>query len=90
MSTTPAEQLRQRARTLRSLDRRLQQLLLLTLPPAAGPQTWVGPSPQACYDDLRARRELITRATDELACEARRLERIADDLDARPATPGVR
>lgn len=90
MSATPADRLRQRATTLRTLASRLRRLQLLELHSKAGPATWVGPSPQACVDELRARRGLVLQAIDELLREARRFERIAADLDAAAPIPGAR
>lgn len=90
MSATPADQLRHRATTLRTLASRLQRLQLLDLHTQAGPGTWVGPSPQACADDLRARRGQLLQVADELSREARRFDRIAADLDAMPPIPGAR
>ncbi len=89
MSPTPADRLRQRASALRALARTLHGLKLLTLSTVAGPHTWVGPSPQACSDDLDARRRLMFQAADELRREAARFERIAADLDARHAVAGL-
>jgi len=56
----------------------------------AGPDTWVGPSPKACIDDLHQRRTAILQQVDELRAESRRFNRIADELDARAAAlPGA-
>ncbi|MEQ1702455.1 MAG: hypothetical protein ABMA25_20285, partial [Ilumatobacteraceae bacterium] len=68
----------------------LRQLQLLDLHGKAGATTWVGPSPQACADDLRARGSVMLQAVDELRREARRFERIAADLDAAAPSPGAR
>ena len=80
-----ADRLRHRAVVLSDLAGVLQRLTVLTLHLDAGPDTWVGPSPQACGDDLGARRGSLLRAADWLAGEARRCKRMADDLDARAA-----
>ena len=90
MSATPADLLRQRATVLRNFASRLQRLDLLDLYGTAGPGTWVGPSPQACVDDLHARRSLLLQAIEDLQHDARRFERIAADLDAAPPIPGAR
>ena len=90
MSATPADHLRQRATALRTLAGKLRGLQLLDLYTKAGPTTWVGPSPQACADDLRARCSQLQQAADELRREARRFERIAADLDAAALKAGAR
>lgn len=90
MPPTPAaDRLRHRAVVLSDLAAVLQRLTVLTLHLDAGPDTWVGPSPQACRDDLEARRGSLLRAADGLAGEARRCQRMADDLDARTAAMPV-
>lgn len=82
MSTSPADHLRARARTLRRLASDLQQLQLLALPPLAGNETWMGPSPQRCADALRLARVAVLDRADELVHTARRFEREADELAA--------
>jgi hypothetical protein len=83
MPPTPAaDRLRRRAVVLTDLARVLRRLTALTLHLDAGPETWVGPSPQACRDDLVARRALLLQAADGLADEARRFVHMADELDA--------
>ncbi len=48
----------------------------------AGDDTWVGPTAQACADDLRRlARQLLLRC-DELRTAARRLDRAADAINA--------
>ena len=91
MTTSPAAtRLRQRAVVLSTLAWRLQRVYALDLYRFAGPETWVGPSPQACVDDLRQRRTAILQHVDALGSESRRLIRTADELDARVAAlPGV-
>ena len=70
---------------------RLQRCQALDVHLAAGTDTWVGPSPQACLDDLRMRRRQLLDHADALTSEGRRFLRIADELDARAAaTPGAR
>lgn len=81
--------LRQRAVVLDTVAWRLQRVYALDLYRFAGPNTWVGPSPQACVDDLRQRRIAILQQVDSLRAESRRFIRIADELDARAAAlPG--
>jgi len=92
MTTSPAAtRLRQRAVVISTLARRLQRVYALDLYRFAGSDTWVGPSPQACVDDLRQRRTALLQQVDELLVESRRFIRIADELDTRSATfPGSR
>lgn len=90
MSSSPdAIRLRQRAGVLSTLAWRLQRLYALDLYRFAGPDVWVGPSPQACVDDLRQRRTAILQQSDALLIESRRLLRSADELDARAAALAV-
>ena len=70
---------------------RLQRVHALDLHQFAGPDTWVGPAPQACLDDVRQRRIAILHQVDALRTESRRFIRIAAELDARAvALPGTR
>lgn len=84
MSTTPAAQhLRQRALVLHGLAGRIEHLAVLTVHIEAGADTWVGPSPQLCADDLRLRSMQLQAEADQLRREARRFDRIADEMDAQ-------
>ncbi len=86
--TNPAaERLRTRAGVLRALAARLEQLRALELYRDAGPDTWVGPSPQRCGDSLHAARSTLLEHADELIRTAHRFERQADQMvvDANPA-----
>jgi hypothetical protein len=91
MPTSPAaDRLRRRADTLAALATALHRCSAVTVHLAAGSDTWVGPSPQACADDLRARRGLLLQQADALLAESRRFVRTAEELDARAAVaPGV-
>jgi hypothetical protein len=87
MPTSPAaDRLRQRAIVLATLARAVQRCDALTVHLDAGGDTWVGPSPQACADDLRVRRGQLLQQADALLAESRRFVRTADELDARAAT----
>lgn len=91
MSSTPAAQrFRQRAIVLRGLAGRIEHLAVLTVHIEAGVDTWVGPSPQACADDLRSRSAQLRAEATDLRREARRLDRIADEMDAQAALAGPR
>ena len=81
-TSAAASRLRQRAIALASVAQQLKRLYALDLYRFAGPDTWVGPSPQACADDLRQRRTAILQQSDALHVESRRLLRSADELDA--------
>ena len=85
-----ADHLRVRASQLRSLARRLHNLQVLDCYRAAGSDTWVGPSPQRCDDALRAIPGTLRTQADTIAAEARRLERLADEIDARARLTGPR
>jgi hypothetical protein len=80
MPVTPADRLRARATSLRSLARRVQQLEALTLATMAGTDVWMGPSPAACHDALHRRRTQLLNGVDDLMVEARRLERLAGEM----------
>ena len=84
--TAAADQLRRRAETLHGTAAALQQLTALGLHLLAGPETWVGPSPQSCLQDLCTRRNLLLAEADALEAEARRFRRVADEIDAQAAT----
>ncbi len=91
MSTTPAAQrLRRRAIVLRTFAGHIDHLAVLTVHIEAGADTWVGPSPQACTDDLRTRAMQLRNEATGLRAEARRFDRIADELDAQAALVGPR
>lgn len=70
---------------LRSFAGRIEQLAVLSLHIEAGADTWAGPSPQACTDDLRDRATRLGSDASGLRREARRFERIADEMDAQAA-----
>lgn len=57
---------------------------------AAGGDTWVGPSPQRCDDALRGFPGTLRAQADSLAIEARRLDRLADEIEARARLTGLR
>jgi hypothetical protein len=83
MSVTPADLLRARAATLRTFARRVQQLEATSLQTRSGTDTWMGPSPHACDDSMRAMRTQLFTEVDALMAAARRLERQADALGPR-------
>ena len=79
------EQLRARARALCALSTRLGASRVLVLHRLAGPDTWVGPTPQSCYDALVAVRRQLQTHQQALHDIARTLERRADELARQSA-----
>jgi hypothetical protein len=67
-------ELRARAARLRSLSLRLRTARARQLFRRAGTDTWVGPTPSRCLDELEQVRRAIANAADELDAAARRLE----------------
>ena len=51
----------------------------------AGTDTWVGPTPTRCQEELNRLRTELLRAADDLGREARRLLAQADLIEARTA-----
>jgi hypothetical protein len=85
MSTaTQVEQLRATARHLRAMSNLIGSSRALTVHTLAGPATWVGPTPQACYDALLAMRAQLLDNQQTLADSALRMERRADALEQQP------
>ena len=85
MSTaTQIEQLRARARDLRSTANLIACSPAMSVYGLAGPETWVGPTAQSCFDALlRLSREL--NANRQAMCDsARSFERRADELERHP------
>jgi len=78
-----ADHLRSRAASLRSIAQRLNALRVLDCYRWAGTDTWVGPSPQRCDDALRRVPITLRAEAHSLSLEARRLDRIADEVQAR-------
>jgi hypothetical protein len=86
MSSSPASLLRDRARTLRVLADRLDQLEALGLARLADVDTWMGPSPARCHDALTSMRRALIDEADALRRTASRFERSADTLALAPMT----
>jgi hypothetical protein len=90
MSTvTQAEQLRARARHLRTLSSQVAGAGALTVYRLAGVDTWVGPTPRACADALLTMRRQLQNGQASLTDAARGLERRADAIERQPQTLGV-
>ena len=85
MSTTSqAEKLRATASRLRSVSTRIGASRALTVYNLAGPETWIGPTAQSCYDALLAVRRQLQANQQTLTDIARRLERQADAIEQQP------
>ncbi|MCU1397401.1 MAG: hypothetical protein JWN62_510 [Acidimicrobiales bacterium] len=76
------DQLRQRATALRRLGSRMEGAAALDLHRRATDDTWMGPTPTRCHDDLLAIRTQILGAADDVRSRAAALERQAQHLDA--------
>jgi hypothetical protein len=89
MSTiTQVEQLRATARHLRSMSSLIGSSGALTVYSLAGPDTWVGPTAQACHEELLALRHRSLTNQQTLTDSALRLERRADSLALQPSPVG--
>jgi hypothetical protein len=82
MSTaTQVQQLRARAADARRLASAISSSRALTVYRLAGPETWVGPTAQACCDALLTVRRQLQTQQQSLSDAARRLDRQADELE---------
>jgi len=83
-NTVQIQQLRSTAHNLRSLSKSIGRSRALTVWSLAGPDTWIGPTAQSCYDQLlTVRRQLLTDQQ-TLVDSAGRFERRADELEQLP------
>lgn len=90
MSTaTQVDHLRTRARQLRSVSGTIGASRALTVYSLAGPDTWIGPTAQACQDALLALRRQLQANQQSLTDAARVLDRRADTLEHQPPVIGV-
>ena len=78
-----ASELRDRARNLRALARRLEQSVLVQLPGLGGDDTWRGPTAWAFQDDARRAVRLLDDAIDSALRAARALEAAAAEAARR-------
>ena len=86
MSTTVhIQQLRNTANLLRSLSRAIGNSRALGLHALAGPDTWIGPTGQSCYEQLLTIRRQLTTNQQSLVDTAGRLERRANELELLPS-----
>ena len=81
---TQIEQLRARARHLRALSGSIATTRALTVYSLAGPDTWVGPTAQSCYDSLVVLRRRLQTHQQSLCDTARSFEQRADALERHP------
>ena len=77
-----ADQLRQRATALRRLGSRLDGAAVLDLHRRATEETWMGPTPIHCREDLLTIRRQVLGAADDVRSRAAALDRLAQQLDA--------
>ncbi len=88
MSTaTQVEQLRARASHLRSVSGKIGTSRALAVHSLAGPDTWIGPTPQSCYEALLALRRQLQAQQQALIDTARTFERRANELERHPLMP---
>jgi hypothetical protein len=86
MSTSPqAEQLRVTAMRMRALAASIGTSRALTVYRCAGPDTWLGPTPQRCDDALLTVRRQLQSAQQWSSDVARHLEREADAVQRQLA-----
>ena len=79
-----AEKLRATAGRLRSVSTQIGASRALTVYNLAGPETWVGPTAQSCYDALLAVRRQLQANQQALIDSARHLERQAEAIEQQP------
>lgn len=85
MSTaTQIEQLRARAQHLRSVSSMIACSRAVTVYRLAGPDTWVGPTAQRCFDTLVGVSRQLAAHQQSLCETARSFDRRADELERRP------
>lgn len=82
MPLADVESLRGRARSLRLYGAVLDASAATELHLRAGNDTWIGPTPQRCLDELLAMRRRLRQANSGLVAAALALERQADAADA--------
>lgn len=77
-------QLRATARNLRTVSNMIGAGRALTVYSLAGPETWVGPTAQSCFDALFELRRQLQTQQQSLGDAARMFERRADELEQHP------
>jgi hypothetical protein len=81
-----AAQLLERAHRLRTLATAIDNSRALTVHALAAPDTWVGPTPQLCYDLLFRSRQRLMEQRDQLRHQAAAFDRRATELLLAPPT----
>jgi hypothetical protein len=77
-------ELRTSAKNLRTMSSVIAASRALTVYTLAGPETWVGPTAQSCFDALVDLRRQLQAELSSLGDTARMLDRRADELEQRP------
>jgi len=77
-------ELRTSAKNLRTMSSLIAASRALTVYTLAGPETWVGPTAQSCFDALIALRRQLQAQLNTLGDTARILDRRADELEQHP------
>ena len=77
-------ELRTSAKNLRTMSSLIAASRALTVYTLAGPETWVGPTAQSCFDALIALRRQLQAELSALGDTARILDRRADELEQHP------
>lgn len=85
-----AEHLRQRAMALRRFAAEIEITDAVTLWRQAGGDVWIGPTADACGNDLRLVRGDLLGAVDGLRAAARRFDHESTVLATMPALSGPR
>ena len=83
------QQLRSTAAHLRSISGSIASSRALTVYSLAGPETWIGPTPQSCYDHLLSVRRQLQSNQQSLSDTARHLDRQAMALEAQTSITGL-
>lgn len=84
MSDARADHLDRRARHLRRLARAIENSPVMHLDALAGDDTWRGPRPQRCVEQLRSHLHQLHAAAEELRWQAYVFARRADAMRAVP------
>ena len=76
--------LRTSAKNLRTMSSLIAASRAISVYTLAGPETWVGPTAQSCFDALVGLRRQLQAELSSLGDTARMLDRRADELERRP------
>lgn len=81
--------LRDRAAALRRVARTIENSEAIVLYRRAGGDTWIGPTPEHCLDELHSIRRTLLIAADGLRRDARRIEKRAQQLELDSVAPAL-